>query len=80
MIRLLAVIHFIVIRFFRARDEEAGEIPVAFVVKRDGCAVSQTDVIDFVSKQVIVSFTICFFGFLCVIPLLHLAASHSSPC
>lgn len=35
-----------------ARDEEAGEIPVAFVVKRDGCALSQTDVIDFVSKQV----------------------------
>ncbi|KAF3654315.1 4-coumarate--CoA ligase-like 3 [Capsicum annuum] len=35
-----------------ARDEEAGEIPVAFVAKRDGCALSQTDVIDFVSKQV----------------------------
>ncbi|KAK4728261.1 hypothetical protein R3W88_021249 [Solanum pinnatisectum] len=35
-----------------ARDEEAGEIPVAFVVKRDGCAVSQTDVINFVTKQV----------------------------
>lgn len=35
-----------------ARDEEAGEIPVAFVVKRDGCALSQTDVIDFVCKQV----------------------------
>ncbi|CAN4076342.1 unnamed protein product [Withania somnifera] len=35
-----------------ARDEEAGEIPVAFVVERDECALSQTDVIDFVSKQV----------------------------
>ncbi|MCD7461671.1 4-coumarate--CoA ligase-like 3 [Datura stramonium] len=35
-----------------ARDEEAGEIPVAFVAKRDGCALNQTDVIDFVSKQV----------------------------
>ncbi|XP_059275566.1 4-coumarate--CoA ligase-like 6 [Lycium ferocissimum] len=35
-----------------ARDEEAGEIPVAFVVKRDGRELSQADVIDFVSKQV----------------------------
>ncbi|KAJ8555208.1 hypothetical protein K7X08_012704 [Anisodus acutangulus] len=35
-----------------ARDEVTGEIPVAFVVKGDGCTLSQTEVIDFVSKQV----------------------------
>ncbi|KAK4368820.1 hypothetical protein RND71_012612 [Anisodus tanguticus] len=52
IVTLLELIHFVVIRLFRARDEETGKIPVAFVVKRDGCALSQTDVIDFVSKQV----------------------------
>ncbi|CAN4128071.1 unnamed protein product [Withania somnifera] len=35
-----------------ATDEEAGEIPVAFIVKREGCALSQTDIIDLVSQQV----------------------------
>lgn len=35
-----------------ARDEEAGEIPVAFVVRKDGSALSEAAVIDFVSKQV----------------------------
>ncbi|KAL6533644.1 hypothetical protein OROHE_013477 [Orobanche hederae] len=35
-----------------ARDEEAGEIPVAFVVLRDGSSVSQADVMDYVAKQV----------------------------
>ncbi|XP_019190672.1 PREDICTED: 4-coumarate--CoA ligase-like 6 [Ipomoea nil] len=35
-----------------AINEEVGEIPVAFVVKRDGSTLSQADVIDFVAKQV----------------------------
>lgn len=35
-----------------ARDEEAGEIPVAFVVKRTGSSISQAEVIDYVAKQV----------------------------
>nr|GMC85838.1 4-coumarate--CoA ligase-like 6 [Ipomoea batatas] len=35
-----------------AINEEVGEIPVAFVVKRDGSTLSHADVIDFVAKQV----------------------------
>ncbi|CAI9095200.1 OLC1v1031088C3 [Oldenlandia corymbosa var. corymbosa] len=35
-----------------ARDEEAGEIPVAFVVRKEGSGLSEAAVIDFVSKQV----------------------------
>lgn len=65
VVRLLALIHFVFIQFCRARDEEAGEIPVAFVMKRDGCTLSQTDVIDFVSKQVIVNFAVFFRVSLC---------------
>ncbi|MFS7918321.1 putative AMP-dependent synthetase/ligase, AMP-binding enzyme domain-containing protein [Helianthus anomalus] len=33
-------------------DEEAGEIPIAFVVKKPKAKISQYDVIDFVAKQV----------------------------
>nr|GMC53039.1 4-coumarate--CoA ligase-like 6 [Ipomoea batatas] len=35
-----------------ASNEEVGEIPVAFVVKTEGCGLSQAAVIDFVAKQV----------------------------
>ncbi|KAK2373708.1 4-coumarate--CoA ligase [Trifolium repens] len=35
-----------------AKDEEAGEIPVAFVVKKAGSLLSPKDVIDYVAKQV----------------------------
>ncbi|CAA0820433.1 4-coumarate--CoA ligase-like 6 [Striga hermonthica] len=35
-----------------ARDEEAGEIPVAFVVLKDGSSVSQSALINYVAKQV----------------------------
>uniref|UniRef100_A0A5B6YTS5 4-coumarate--CoA ligase n=1 Tax=Davidia involucrata TaxID=16924 RepID=A0A5B6YTS5_DAVIN len=35
-----------------AKDEEAGEVPVAFVVKRIGSVLSQAAVIDYVAKQV----------------------------
>ncbi|CAD5195526.1 unnamed protein product [Musa acuminata subsp. malaccensis] len=35
-----------------AKNEEAGEIPVAFVVTRSGSKLSSTDVIEFVAKQV----------------------------
>ena len=38
----------------RARDEEAGEIPVAFVVLKDGSSVSQTALMEYVAKQVII--------------------------
>ena len=38
--------------FWRAKNEEAGEIPVAFVVTRSGSKRSSTDVIEFVAKQV----------------------------
>ncbi|KAL0393725.1 UNVERIFIED_CONTAM: 4-coumarate--CoA ligase-like 6 [Sesamum latifolium] len=36
----------------QARDEEAGEIPVAFVVLKDGSSVSGTALLDYVAKQV----------------------------
>ncbi|KAL3643981.1 hypothetical protein CASFOL_011913 [Castilleja foliolosa] len=36
-----------------AIDEEAGEIPVAFVVLKDGSSVSQTAIMDYVAKQAI---------------------------
>ncbi|CAH9104665.1 unnamed protein product [Cuscuta europaea] len=35
------------------KDEEAGEVPVAFVVKSNGCTITEDEVKDFVSKQVI---------------------------
>ncbi|KAL4565134.1 hypothetical protein LXL04_029219 [Taraxacum kok-saghyz] len=34
------------------RDEEAGEVPVAFVVRRPGFEVAESSIIDFVAKQV----------------------------
>ncbi|XP_024997059.1 4-coumarate--CoA ligase-like 6 [Cynara cardunculus var. scolymus] len=36
-----------------SRDEEAGEVPVAFVVVRPGAEVSESGIIDFVAKQVV---------------------------
>lgn len=35
-----------------AKDEEIGEIPVAFVVKKVGSLLSPKHVIDYVAKQV----------------------------
>lgn len=35
-----------------AKDEEAGEIPVAFVVPKDGTSLSQPALLDYVAKQV----------------------------
>ncbi|KAK2995335.1 hypothetical protein RJ640_001857 [Escallonia rubra] len=35
-----------------AEDEEAGEIPVAFVVMRNGCAISPSTLVDYVAKKV----------------------------
>ncbi|RVW89540.1 4-coumarate--CoA ligase-like 6 [Vitis vinifera] len=37
---------------YRVGDEEAGEVPVAFVVKRPGSALSQAAIINYVEKQV----------------------------
>jgi hypothetical protein len=39
--------------YISAKDEEAGEIPVGFVVKKVGSVLSPKDVIDFVAKQVL---------------------------
>lgn len=38
--------------FCRAKDEEAGEVPMAFVLKRQGIMLSEAAVIDYVAKQV----------------------------
>ncbi|CAI9762556.1 unnamed protein product [Fraxinus pennsylvanica] len=35
-----------------AKDEEAGEIPIAFVVRKDGSSLSETVLMDYVAKQV----------------------------
>ena len=35
-----------------AEDEEAGEIPVAFVVRKSGSSLSCTQVMEYVAKQV----------------------------
>ncbi|XP_022864822.1 4-coumarate--CoA ligase-like 6 [Olea europaea var. sylvestris] len=35
-----------------AKDEEAGEIPIAFVVRKDGSSLSDTALMDYVAKQV----------------------------
>ncbi|CAA2967900.1 4-coumarate-- ligase-like 6 [Olea europaea subsp. europaea] len=37
-----------------AKDEEAGEIPIAFVVRKDGSSLSDTALMDYVAKQVII--------------------------
>lgn len=42
--------------FCRAKDEEAGEVPMAFVLKRQGSMLSEAAVIDYVAKQVPSSF------------------------
>lgn len=34
------------------KDEQAGEVPVAFVVRSNGSAITEDEVKDFVSKQV----------------------------
>ena len=34
-------------------DEQAGEVPVAFVVKANGGAITEEDVKQFISKQVV---------------------------
>lgn len=42
--------------FCRAKDEEAGEVPMAFVLKKQGSMLSEAAVIDYVAKQVPSSF------------------------
>lgn len=34
------------------KDEQAGEVPVAFVVRSNGSTITEDEVKDFVSKQV----------------------------
>lgn len=36
----------------RIPDDEVGQIPAALVVRRDGSTLSETEVIDYVAKQV----------------------------
>lgn len=40
---------------FRQKDEAAGEVPVAFVVRSKGVEVSEEAAKEFIAKQVIVS-------------------------
>lgn len=43
----------VLFQFLSTIDEAAGEVPVAFVVKRPGSTLSKADVINYVSRQVI---------------------------
>jgi hypothetical protein len=48
----LKLVAFIFLIQYRAKDEEAGEIPVAFVVRKSGTALSSAQVMEYVAKQV----------------------------
>jgi len=37
---------------FRMKDEDAGEIPVAFVTKSENSQVTEEEIIQYISKQV----------------------------
>lgn len=43
---------YIIISHFSAMDEETGEIPVAFVVRKVGSVLSPKHIMDFVAEQV----------------------------
>jgi acyl-CoA synthetase (AMP-forming)/AMP-acid ligase II len=45
----------IIFHIISAKDEETGEIPVAFVVKKVGSVLSPKHVIDYVAEQVLFS-------------------------
>jgi hypothetical protein len=45
----------IIFHIISAKDEEIGEIPVAFVVKKVGSVLSPKHVIDYVAEQVLFS-------------------------
>ena len=38
---------------FRMKDESKGEVPVAFIVKSNGTQITEDDIKQYVSKQVI---------------------------
>lgn len=40
------------IKFSRFPDEDAGEIPMAFIVRKPGSNLNEAQIIDFVAKQV----------------------------
>lgn len=54
MINLLTI-------FGSMKDEQAGEVPVAFVVRSNGSTITEDEVKDFISKQVSFIKFICFF-------------------
>lgn len=39
---------------FRMKDEVAGEVPVAFVVRSNGSMISEDEIKQYISKQVII--------------------------
>lgn len=41
----------------RQRDDEAGEVPVAFVVRRAGAATSESELLKFIASQVGVQYS-----------------------
>ena len=56
LIRIISVVQdqsfHVIIRY---PDEEAGQAPMAFVVKRAGSVVHESDIMDFIAKQVLIS-------------------------
>lgn len=55
-------IHFDFVIKFRYPDEEAGHIPIAFVVRKQGSTFTESEVIDFMSKRVwsVISRLMCY--------------------
>lgn len=44
----------------RFPDEDAGEIPMAFIVRKPGSNINEAQIIDFVAKQVMLSALVIF--------------------
>ena len=49
-------------------DEDSGEIPVAFVVRKNGSSLSEETVIDYVARQVLLYFLILLCSLFQILP------------
>lgn len=48
------------------KDEAAGEIPVAFVVRSNGSKITEDDIKQYISKQVIIFFFLKILYIICI--------------
>lgn len=47
------IAEYVILGFGRYPDEEAGQVPMAFVVRRAESSLNEAQVMDFIAKQVI---------------------------